>query len=274
MPRLPAPLRTLSWNASDINVAVHFRIGDMQPTKEEWHITVLNGTILPALAQGAAPGTRVVVHIFMRADLDYKLFKQFPQLARSVTPPDAPGPRGNGSAPSPAQLARTLDVDVRFHTADSMAPFPTFLHLTQADISVQSRSAFSEYAAHLSARPLSFAADGSRFGQRYQQCGIGVVCCRDSVPGTPAAGNFTEGPMCAYDARTRIYRMLQRRGLLRKGAMQELGRGRSGALPAGLVPESFGKASEASWPLIPGYGPGADKDPDPGAREHSQGDGG
>jgi hypothetical protein len=202
-----------------VNIAVHFRIGDMQPTKEEWHVGLLNSTILPVLRAHAAPGTRLVVHIFMRADSDYKLFKRFPAL--------------------PAD-------EVAFHTADSMAPFPTFLHLTQADVLVQSRSAFSEYAAHVATRPLSFAADGSRFGGRYQQCGVGVVCCRDAPPGSGGANASSlaadEAPMCPYDATLRLVALLARRGLLRGGGAAGMpdagdGGGRGGRrLPAGLAP--------------------------------------
>jgi hypothetical protein len=267
--RLPAPLRALAWRASDVNIAVHFRIGDMQPTKEEWLVAVLNSTILPALAQGALPGTRVVVHVFMRADTDHKMFKLFPRLAGApVTPVDAPGPRGLPPPPPAGALAppppAALDVRVAFHTADQLSPFATFLHLAQADISLQSRSAFSEYAAHVSSRPLSFAADGSRFGARYQQCGVGVVCCAEAVPPPPPSapppapgGNATAEPgvppLCPYDARVRVLRVLQRRGLLRSGAEpppERAGVGRSGRLPRGLLPPAAAAAAAAALPPI------------------------
>lgn len=218
IPRLPLPLRALTYSADPrvVNIAVHFRIGDMQPTKEEWHVGLLNSTILPVLRAHAAPGTRLAVHIFMRADSDYKLFKRFPAL--------------------PAD-------EVAFHTADSMAPFPTFLHLTQADVLVQSRSAFSEYAGHVATRPLSFAADGSRFGGRYQQCGVGAVCCRDAPPAPPGSASLAnmtlgeaslaEAPMCPADAQLRLVRLLRRRGLLRRGGAAGSGGRR---LPSGLAP--------------------------------------
>ena len=239
VPSLPNPLRQLQWRASDVNIAVHFRIGDMQPTKEDWHVALLNGTILPVLraAMGsdgnAAPasdsssnaGAKIVVHVFMRSDVDHKLFKAFPGLAP------------------------LLADQVVFHTADGMTPFQTWLHLTQADVLLQSRSAFSEYAAHVATRPLSFAADGSRFGERYQQCGVGAICCRDSLP---VAGNFSsEVPMCPYDARIRLLRMLQRRGMLRQDLMPDSEGGKAEAPGQGLEPASSSSAQRLSAGLSP-----------------------
>jgi len=129
-----------------------------------------------------------------------------------------------------------------------MSAFPTFLHLTQADVLLQSRSAFSEYAAHLSSRPLSFAAWGSRFGARYQQCGVATICCRATVPGSPEAGNFTEGDMCPSDARWRLQRVLQRRGLLRTAP-----RWPQGGVRGGGTERAIARIAPA-WPPMPGYG--------------------
>lgn len=210
VPSLPLPARALLWRSRDINVAVHFRTGDMMPTKEEWLVAVLNTVILPPLATGLAAGgggaggsgASLVVHVFVRSGEDnhqYKALRALPLASRVV-----------------------------FH-AEGVTPYSAWLHLTQADVLLQSRSAFSEYASHVSTRPLSFAADGSRFGRRYQQCGVGVVCCREDVPaawpggGDPAGGGPYNGsvawgvdkrPLCPDDARIRLLRVLQRRGLL------------------------------------------------------------
>jgi len=66
VPSLPLALRTLAFRAADVNIAVHFRTGDMTPTTEAWHVEVLARTVLPALADAVAEGTRLVVHIFLQ----------------------------------------------------------------------------------------------------------------------------------------------------------------------------------------------------------------
>ena len=168
--------RTLLWDpAADLVIAVHLRQGDMTPTPQEWHLAVLTATVLPALAPAKF---HLRVHIFYTGD-------------------------------EPQRLVRGLIrfdplLNVTLHGSHQVQALRAFWHLTRADILLESRSAFSEYAALVATRPLAFAASGSRFAPgAYEQCGVGHICC-------DAGANAT----CPLEAAARLRAVLARRGML------------------------------------------------------------
>ena len=215
-------------------VAVHLRVGDINPTPPAWIAAVLSQSIIRPLAT-LAPSVALDIHVFCQDDIGKARLLPIRALA---TPPSS----------SSSLTARPV-VNVTFHF-DTPA-LTVFWHCTVADVFVQSRSAFSEYAALVSTRPLSFAPQGSRFvvppsknissnnkssssvsssnggsgggvggvasvpNWAYWQCGVRNVCCD---PG--------EGAACPSDTPHRIANLLRRRGWLeREPTMDALGAG-------------------------------------------------
>jgi hypothetical protein len=183
--------RVLLWDPRDVNVAVHLRQGDITPTRPEWHAALLRDTVLPALVPGAtAAGAHVRVHVFFKDD-------------------DAHAATVALARPLAAAYPR---VNFTLHGGGAVPALRVLWHLTRADVLLESRSAFSEYAGVLATRPLAFAARGSRFaGDVYEQCGVAHVCCD--------AANAT----CPPGARARLEAVLKRRGMLGSaGARREI----------------------------------------------------
>ena len=194
-----------------LRIAVHLRVGDINPTSPAWMAVVLSSSVLPHVA-AIAPWLPVEIHVFAQDDVGRVKLAPLRELAKlpvtsamtSEASSGGPPPPSSTSAadpPPPPPIAVIVDggVSVSFHF--TLPALATLWHLTQSDVFVQSRSAFSEYAALLATRPLSFAAGGSRFkNESYWQCGVGNICC-DAVSGG-----------CPAESARRVRALLQRWG--------------------------------------------------------------
>jgi hypothetical protein len=138
-----APRRKVTAHAYDPNefiVALHIRVGDIQPTSEEYFIRVLS-QILPELR-----GLPHRVHAF----------------AEDRTVADFP------------RLSAFLGDRLAFH--GHMKPFESFFHLTQPHVLVMSASGFSQFSAILGTKALQFSPP-SRELFPLKFCPPGAVCC-------------------------------------------------------------------------------------------------
>jgi hypothetical protein len=251
MAALPAAARPpLLWDPAHLNIAVHYRKGDMEPTLEPWFAGVFNATVLPVLLDyHDLDGVPVHVHVFTERPgrCGRGVFPLLEALFGPAAPSDdercdgnraggggGAGAGGNATAPcryvdyafsaataTLAGLRRRRDAEppaaaaprscgplrgARLHVHD-VGLQQTLYHLTHADVLLQSRSALSEMAAHMSHTTLSFAQGGNKYGPgtrfplwTYDHCGPFNVCCDGTTGACPASGQ------------ARLLALLHRRG--------------------------------------------------------------
>lgn len=157
----------LVWNPADINIAVHIRVGDQYPTPERVHAEVLRTTILPELGAAGIRGLRTSVHVHVfaeGADRD-----TFPEIAAIDASPLLAWADAAGKERRPGDGGL-----VTVHFWPNVDAMRSFYHLTIADFSILSFSSFSQWAAHLALKPLSYSQPSSDI---YRMCGEAVVCC-------------------------------------------------------------------------------------------------
>lgn len=129
------------YQPEHFNIAVHIRVGDIQPTSEDFFLKVLE-QITPRLQ-----------------DISYRIYV----FTEKAGPDKFP------------KISATYQDKVRFLT--DMTPFETFQHLTQPNVLVMSASGFSQFAGLVSTKSLQFSPPSrEKFPLKY--CPPGAVCTR------------------------------------------------------------------------------------------------
>ena len=123
----------LVFNASAVNVAVHFRVGDMTPTPEHVLSIITLGKVVPALRR-AGVRAPIHVHVFTDGARPLPFFKQ--------------------------NVAAVGDAGLALFSHGDLPSWPAFWHFANADIFVGSLSSFSWMAGLFSSRPFALLQHG------------------------------------------------------------------------------------------------------------------
>jgi len=135
--------------ADKVNIAVHFRRGDMVPTSEATLFKVVTNYALPALDREGLSGDAVEIHIFADggSDADVSTFKV----------------HNNTRLP-------------RVHTHFDLDARESLWNMAHSDIFVGSRSSFSWTVALVSTQPYCLMQTGDK---EHEFCPHGSGCCKE-----------------------------------------------------------------------------------------------
>jgi hypothetical protein len=140
----------LIYDPRAVNVAVHFRVGDISPTAENVLGIITDGIVLPALR---AAGVAAPIHFHVFSDGEHAL----PFFRAAVA-------------------ARGAAALIELFVHGEMAALPAFWHFCNADVFVGSRSGFSWMVGLFCTRPFSLLQHGD-MNQFHEYCGDGAGCC-------------------------------------------------------------------------------------------------
>ena len=144
----------LRYSPSAVNVAVHYRVGDIEPTPE----SALWAEARLALESLRAEGVEGALHVHVHTD--------------------GPVPLAHfGHLPLLEGEAEGSEVEVQHHP--DMSANETMWHFVNADVFVGSRSGFSWLAGLLSPRSLAMLQRGGKWHETCADAGT-AVCCSDS----------------------------------------------------------------------------------------------
>jgi hypothetical protein len=167
---------TLRYNPAAINIAVHYRVGDIKPTPEAalWANTRL---ALSSLREEGVVGA-LHVHVYTDGPVPLAHFG-----VTALLEDEAEGDEGG------AGEGGNSGVEVWHHF--NVSATETMWHLVNADVLVGSRSEFSWLAGLLSPRSLALLQRGSQWHETCADEGT-AVCCSNGGDCEEASGEMLE----------------------------------------------------------------------------------